>query len=140
MEFYISALASFGDVTSPPLADASAFKIFSWLKSNFAKLLDFVGKVGDIAALSSATNLTKTLAKAGCGRIKDLKRKAKFESPLEFGDPSKTISKAVKNYISRFLCEFGRQDAHALAEAHRAEVCFSWSSYCRRLVLSFFFF
>jgi len=65
-EMYQSALASFGGVTSPLSADASAYGVFTWLKANFAKLLEFVGSTMDFGALSYATNLCKTLGKLDC--------------------------------------------------------------------------
>ena len=85
-EMYTSVLAGFGGVTSSLPADASAFGVFLWMKSNFSKLPDFVAKVGDFAALSSATNLSKILAKGGCEHIEDLRRKKDFEGPMELGE------------------------------------------------------
>jgi hypothetical protein len=123
-ELYINAMAGFGGITSSLPVDACAFGTFSWMKTNFSKLPNFVAQVGDFAVLSSATNLSKGLAKAGCPHIEDLKKKKKeLESLAKLGDSSRVISKAVKNFISNFWCKFGEQDARALAEAHRAEVC-----------------
>ena len=65
-EMYQSALASFGSATSPLSADASAYGVFTWLKANFGKLLEFVGGAMDFGALSYATNLCKTLGKLDC--------------------------------------------------------------------------
>lgn len=58
---YISALAGFGGVTSPFPVEVFVANVFSWMSANFVNLSNFVGKVADFAALSSATNLTKTL-------------------------------------------------------------------------------
>jgi hypothetical protein len=51
---YINALAVFGGVASSLPSDPSAHDIFSWMKSNFAKLPGFVGGAVDFGALSSA--------------------------------------------------------------------------------------
>jgi len=51
---YINALAVFGGVASSLPSDPSAHGIFSWMKSNFAKLPGFVGGAVDFGALSSA--------------------------------------------------------------------------------------
>lgn len=120
---YIDTLGQFGGVTPPVPDDSSAFDLFAWMKRNFAKLPDFVGEVGDFAALSSTTNLSKTLQKAGCDHIKGLEKEKAFASPAELGDRSAGLPKAVKNFIRGFWVKFGHQDAKNLAEAHRAEVC-----------------
>lgn len=104
---YSSALAGFGGITSSMPPEASPFGIFSWMGANFSKLPEFVGKVGDFAALSSATNLAKVLAKAGCEHVAELKRRKEFESTAGLGDAPKAVSKAVKNFISYFWCKFG---------------------------------
>lgn len=72
-EMYTYVLAGFVAITPPLPYDASAYGVFGWLKSNFSKLPDFVTKVGDFAAISSATNLSKTLAKSGCDHIEGLR-------------------------------------------------------------------
>ena len=59
---YIGALGQFGGVASSLPSDPSAYIIFSWMKSNFAKLLDFVGESVDFGALSTTTNFAKMLA------------------------------------------------------------------------------
>lgn len=89
-------LAGFRGVTSSLLADASTFGTFLWMKSNFSKLPDFVTMVRDFAALSSATNLSKTLAKSGCEHVESLRRK-EFESPAEHGETPK-MSQQLKTY------------------------------------------
>jgi hypothetical protein len=58
---YTQALGQFGGITSPLPSDPSAYSILAWLKSNFAKLPDFVGGAVDFGALSAATNFSKML-------------------------------------------------------------------------------
>lgn len=94
------------------------------MSTNFSKLSSFVGKVGDFAALCSATNFAKTLAKAGCGHIVEMKRKKDYENPAAHGESSKALATTVCHFMEHFWCKFGREDARALAEAHRFEVCF----------------
>jgi hypothetical protein len=47
-ELYANALGQFGSVTSSLPPDPSAYNIFSWMKSNFTKLPDFVGGAIDL--------------------------------------------------------------------------------------------
>jgi hypothetical protein len=101
-DLYMSALSGFGAITPPLPADVSTYGTFSWVKANFSKLPEFVGKAGDFAALSSATNLSKTMAKLCCEHVKGLRRKKDFESPAELGEAPKNFSKAVKSFISSF--------------------------------------
>lgn len=77
------------------------------MKSNFSKLPDFVAKVGDFAALSSATNLSKILVKSSYGHVEGLKQKKEVESPTELGESRQPVSKAVKSFIANFWCKFG---------------------------------
>lgn len=120
-KMYTSVLADFGAITPPFPSNVSAYGVFGWLKSNFSKLPYFVTKVGDFAAVCSATNLSKTLAKSGCNHIEGLWKK-EFESPAELGEASRNVTKAVKNFISSFWFKFGRDDARLLAGARRAAV------------------
>jgi hypothetical protein len=53
-------LRRFGGTTSLP-EEPSTLNIFTWLKSNLAKLPDFVGGAVDFGALASATNFSKML-------------------------------------------------------------------------------
>lgn len=92
------------------------------MKSNFAKWLDFVIGTVDFGALSSATNLSKTLSKLGCTHVKHLREKKDFQSPAELGESSRAIAKSMKNFIGSFRLKFGRADARSLAEAWRAAV------------------
>ena len=138
-EVYTSALAGFGGVTSPLPSEPSSSSIFSWMKANFSKLPEFVGKVGDFAALSSTTNLAKTLSKAGCEHVGELRHKKEYESPGELGEAPKAISTVVHRFISYFWCKFGQQYARALAEASRGEVCLL-ALMCFLLVPIFFLF
>lgn len=81
--------------------------------------------------MSSATNFTKTLAKAGCNHVADMKRRKDYESPEVLGETPKDISMIVHHFIGHFWCKFGCQDACALAEVRRAEVCvFFWATVC----------
>lgn len=92
------------------------------MNANFSKLPEFVGKVGDFAALSSAMNLAKTLSKAGCEHIAKLRHK-EYKSPTELCEALKAISIIICHFISYFWCKFGWQNARALVVAHRAKVC-----------------
>lgn len=51
-KLYINALGGFGVVTTSLPSKPSAYDLFSWMKSNFAKLLGFVGGAVDFGALS----------------------------------------------------------------------------------------
>ena len=72
-QMYRVAQASFDGATSSLPTGASTFIIFAWMKSNFAKLPEFIGGAVDFGALSCATNLCKTLGKVGCTHIISLK-------------------------------------------------------------------
>ena len=85
------------------------------MNANFSKLPDFVGKVGDFAALASVTNLAKPA---------ELKHKKEHEGLGELGETSKAISNTIHRFIKHIWCKFHRQDARAPREARRAEVCF----------------
>lgn len=98
-EMYHAALADFGGVTSSLPADASAFTIFGWTRSNFVKLPEFVGGAMDFAALSCDTNLSKTLGKVGCTHVVSLKEREEFEGPSELGGSSHDVSKSIKNFM-----------------------------------------
>ena len=78
-EAYSAALFEFGSITPPLPLEVSPPSLLTWMSSNFAKLPGFVGKVGDFAALASATNLAKTLSKAGCEHVVELKHKKEHE-------------------------------------------------------------
>ena len=78
-EAYYAALSEFGGITPPLPSEVSPPSLLTWMSSNFAKLPGFVGKVGDFAALASATNLAKTLSKAGCEHVVELKHKKEHE-------------------------------------------------------------
>lgn len=82
---YQVALNGFGGATSPLPADASTFGVFAWMKSNFAKLPEFIGGAVEFGALSCATNLCRTLGKVGYTHIIRLKEQNEFEGPLELG-------------------------------------------------------
>jgi uncharacterized protein YlxW (UPF0749 family) len=58
----IGALGQFGGVASSLPSEPSAYNIFSWMKSNFAKLPDFIGGAIDFGALSATTNFSQMLA------------------------------------------------------------------------------
>lgn len=93
------------------------------MKSNFAKLLTFVGGAIDFGALSSATNLTKTLIKSGYGHVEALKVRKDFESPVDLGEISRNLTKPMRSFMKSFWLRFGCADACSLAEARRAAVC-----------------
>jgi hypothetical protein len=73
-EIYTFVVPSFRAVTPLLPSNLSAYGVLGWLKSKFSKLPDFVMNVVDFVAVSSATNLSKTLAKSGCGHIKGLRK------------------------------------------------------------------
>ena len=112
-------LFGFGGVTSSLPSNPLAHGIFSWMKSNFAKLPEFVSKAVDFGVLSSATNLSKILVKSGCTHVECLREK-EFESSAELGESSKSVSKSVRNFMSSFWLKFGRADARSLMEARHA--------------------
>lgn len=130
-EAYTTTLVGFGRVTPSHPAEASASNLFTWMSSNFAKLPNFIGKVVDFAALSSATNLARFLAEGGCEHVEGVKRKKGYEDPAGLGEIPKLVSSAVRHFMSYFWCKFGRLDARSLVEAHQAEV------YLRALVFSY---
>jgi hypothetical protein len=78
-------LSGFGGRVTPLLANASSCSIFSWM-SNFSKLPNFIGKVGDFVVLSSATNFAKTLVKVGCGHVEEMKKKKDYASLKAIGE------------------------------------------------------
>ena len=89
------------------------------------KLPDFVGGAVDFGALASATNLSKMLAQDGCPHTKDLKERD-LEGPADLGTPSHDIRRSVHHFMKSFWVRFGQAEAHSMAEAHRAEVSFSF--------------
>lgn len=121
-------LLSLGGVTPTLSPDLSIGQVFGWMAGNFSKLPTFVGKVRDFAALSCATNFAKTLTKAGCGHVEELKRKKDYEGPASLGGASKALMITVRHFMEHFWCKFGRQDARA--KARRAEVCALGFSFC----------
>jgi hypothetical protein len=71
-------------------SEPSAFNIFSWMKANFEKLLDFVGGVVDFGALASTTNLSKMLMQDGCRHVEGVQEKD-LDSPAELGVTSRVV-------------------------------------------------
>jgi hypothetical protein len=74
-DLYIGALGQFGGVASLMPSEPSTYIILSWMKPNFAKLLDFVSGAVDFGALSFATNFSKMLAQSSCTHTKGLEKK-----------------------------------------------------------------
>ena len=72
------------------------------MKSNFAKLLTFVGGAIDFGALSSATNLSKTLIKSGYGHVEALKDRKDFESLTDLGKTSGNLTKVMRSFMKSF--------------------------------------
>lgn len=72
------------------------------MKSNLAKLPSFVGGAVDFRALSSATNLSKTLIKSGCSHVEVLKDRKEFESPTYLGELSVNLTKAMRSFMKSF--------------------------------------
>lgn len=127
----VHLVISGGGVTSSLPSEPSAYNIFAWMKSNFAKLSGFVGGVvDDFGALSSATNLSKILVKSSCSHVEGLKEREEFESSIELEESSRSLSKLVRNFMSSFWLKFGRADARCLVEARRAAVCFLTTCSC----------
>jgi hypothetical protein len=87
-ELYVRALGQFGGVTSSLPPHPSAYNIFSWMKSNFTKLLDFVGVAVDFGALSAAMDFSKMLAQLGCTDTEGLKEVIDIESLTVLGETS----------------------------------------------------
>lgn len=124
VEAYQNALAGFRGVTSALPYDASAYGLFTWFKENFLKLPEFVGGAVDFGTLSCATNLSKTLGKAGCSHFTSLGGRKNFEGPPDLGDSSPEVVKSIKNFMKYFWFKFGRNDARAMAEACWVAVSF----------------
>ncbi|XP_066343787.1 uncharacterized protein [Miscanthus floridulus] len=88
---YCQMLQRFGGLGGGPSDSASVEDLFAWMKSEFAELPDFIGKVGDFGTLSGVTNLLSTMEKFGCGHLQEfLKKSYVFPSPNELGEPSRT--------------------------------------------------
>ena len=64
-----------------------ALNIFTWLRSNLAKLPDFIGGAVYFGALASATNFSKMLKQNGCSHVDGLKEED-LESSAELGATS----------------------------------------------------
>ena len=88
--------------TSSLPEEPSALNILTWLKSNFAKLPNFVGGAVDFGALASATNFSKMLKQDGCLHIEGLKEKSDLEGPVELGVTSHGVRRSVRNFIKLF--------------------------------------
>jgi hypothetical protein len=90
------------------------------MKSNFAKLPDFIGGAVDFGALSAATNFSKMLAQSGCKHTEGLEKKD-IESPARLGT-SQALARSVRNFMKSFWVKFGCVDARSMVEARRAAV------------------
>jgi hypothetical protein len=82
--------------------DPLALNIFTWLKSNLAKLPDFVVGAVDFGALTSATNFSKMLKQDGCSHIEGLMEKDDLEGPAELGVNSRSVRRSVYNFMKSF--------------------------------------
>jgi hypothetical protein len=69
------------------------------MKSNFAKLLDFMGGAIDFGALSTAMNFSKMLTQSGYTHTKGLKEKKDIKDPAELGETSRGLSRSVQNFM-----------------------------------------
>ena len=125
-ELYVGAREQFGGSTSSLSSDPLAFSIFSWMKANFLKLLDFVGGAIDFRALASATNLSKMLRQDGCLHVKGVKEKD-LEGSAELRVTSCDVRRSVRNFMKSFWVKFGQAEARSMAEAWRAAVCYFFS-------------
>ena len=92
------------------------------MKSNVAKLPDFVGGAVDFGALSTATNISKMMAQLGCTHNEGLKEVTDIEGPATLGETSWGLARSVRNFMKAFWVKFGRANAHSVAEACRAAV------------------
>jgi hypothetical protein len=119
---YTNALSQFGGVTSLLPLDPSAYSVFSWMKSNFAKLLDFMGGAIDFGALSTAMNFSKMLTQSGYTHIEGLKEKKDIKDLAELGETSRGLLRSVRNFMKSLWVKFGRADAPSMAEAQHAAV------------------
>jgi hypothetical protein len=72
------------------------------MKSNFAKLPDFVGGAIDFGALSATTNLSKMLTESSCSHVEVLKEKIDIESPAKLRETFQGISRLVRNFMKSF--------------------------------------
>lgn len=121
---YCQMLQRFGGLGGGPSDSASIEDLFAWMKSEFAELPDFIGKVGDFGTLSGVTNLLSMMEKFGCGHLQEfLKKSYAFPSPNELGEPSRTVNIARRRFFREFWASHGRDHARSLAEARQAEVC-----------------
>lgn len=62
------------------------------------------------------------LVASGCPHVEDTKE-LELGSASELGEPSKKLSKLVRNFLKSYWTKFGCADARAMAETRRAEVC-----------------
>ena len=92
---YTKALGQFGGVTSPLPSEPSAYNIIAWLKSNFARLPNFVGGADAFGALSATTNFSKMLIQSGCSHAKSFKENKDIGSPAELGETSHGVTRSA---------------------------------------------
>ena len=116
-KLYSKALGQFGGVTSSLPTDPSPYNIFSWMKSNFAKLPDFLGGAVDFGALSAATNFSKMLIQSGCSHDLSFMENKDIGSPAELAETSRGVARSVRNFMKSFWVKFGRAAARSMVEA-----------------------
>ena len=100
-ELYVGALEQFGSSTSSLPSEPLAFNIFSWMKANFLKLPNFVGRAVHFGVMASATNLSKMLTQDGCSHAKDVKERD-LEGPINLGVTSCDIRRSVCHFMKSF--------------------------------------
>ena len=93
-------LVGLGGTTSSLPEEPSALNIFTWLKSNLAKLSDFVGRAVDFGALASATNFSKMLKQDCCSHVEGLEED--FEGPIELRVTSRGVRRSIRNFMKSF--------------------------------------
>ena len=81
--------------------EPSALSLFTWLKSNLAKLPDFVGGAVIFGALASTNNFSKMLKQNGCSHVDGLK-KEDLEGSAELGVTSCDVRRYVRNFMKSF--------------------------------------
>lgn len=135
-ELYANTLGRYGGTTPSLVAESSVFSIFTWMKTNFAQLSDFIGGIFYFRALASATNFSKMLLEEGCFHIENLKKKD-LAGVFALGETSRAVKRSVLNFMKSFWVKFCRAEARSMAEARCTEVgscpfvlcldCFSFS-------------
>lgn len=100
---YCDLVSSFGGRVTASDSSTPAKGMLAWLKHDFAGLPEFVHRVSDFAALSSANNLLSSLCQAGCEHFHSFVDKSfSFGGPVPAADLPKEVVTGVKRFIRDF--------------------------------------